>query len=243
MCHQSRHGAGVARSGSSIVIPVRVRNSDGLLLWDCLLLPSSPAASLSPCLSTGFALGTLWSQLRASISVPPSSSGEGVWPQCSPSCHQRAKSWLQAHLCSGEPQPGEVRGEHLAYLGHHGMGRGWQRALPWLGCGCSLWLRARQEEEMCRALQAAPPACQACSFVTCKNSAGLRHHGCWGVTGKLTWCCRIVYSFQPSAAISPLWGQTPGGAQPTEEGLFSPEMPLAGHRQPRSAVGMQAESP
>lgn len=96
---------------------------------------------------------------------------------------------------------------------------------------------------MCRALQAAPPACQACSFVTYKNSAGLRHRGCWGVTGKLTRCCRIAYSFQPSAAISPLWGQTPGGAQPAEEGLFSPEMPLARHRQPRSAVGMQAEPP
>lgn len=81
-----------------------------------------PAASLSPCLRTSFSPGMLWSQLCASISVPPASSGEGVWSWCSPSCNRRAKSWLQTRLCPGEPRPGEARGEHLAYLGHCGMG-------------------------------------------------------------------------------------------------------------------------
>lgn len=37
---------------------------------------------------------------------------------------------------------------------------------------------------------------------------------------------------------------TLGGAQPTDEGLLSPdEMPLAGHRQPRTVVGTRAELP
>lgn len=80
-----------------------------------------PAASLSPCLSTSSSLGTLWSQLHVSVSMPPTSSGEGVWAWCSLSCKQRAKSWLQTCLCPGEPRPGELQGEHLAYLGHHGV--------------------------------------------------------------------------------------------------------------------------
>lgn len=36
---------------------------------------------------------------------------------------------------------------------------------------------------MRQALQAATPACQACIFVTCNNSASPRHRGCSG-------CCR-----------------------------------------------------
>lgn len=70
---------------------------------------------------TSFSPGKLWSQLHVSVSMPPTSSGEGVWAWCSPSCKQRAKSWLQTCLCPGEPRPGELQGEHLAYLGHHGM--------------------------------------------------------------------------------------------------------------------------
>lgn len=81
-------------------------------------LPSAPhtisAAFLSPCLSTNFPPHTL----RASISIHPTSSGERVWSWFSSSCNRRAKSWLQTCLCPGEPRPGEVRGEHLAYLGH-----------------------------------------------------------------------------------------------------------------------------
>lgn len=41
-----------------------------------------------------------------------------IWAQCSPAGNQRAKSWLQTHLCPGEPR----LGEHLAHLGHHDMG-------------------------------------------------------------------------------------------------------------------------
>lgn len=76
-------------------------------------------------------------------SLPPQAPGRHLWhhgslgqpaglwdvslapaisAQCSPAGNQRAKSWLQTHLCSGEPRPGEVRGEHLAHLGYHDMG-------------------------------------------------------------------------------------------------------------------------
>lgn len=83
--------------------------------------PRTIPAFLSPCLSTNFPPDTLSSQLCASISIHPTSSGERVWPWFSPSCNKKAKSWLQTCLCPGKPRPGEVRGEHLAHLGHGGL--------------------------------------------------------------------------------------------------------------------------
>lgn len=90
---------------------------------------------------------------------------------------------------------------------------------------------------------AAPPACQACIFVTCNDSASPRHRGCSGCCRETLDAAGLSIAFR-LLQLFPLPGDRhldmaglSGEHSPPGKGSRPDKVALAGHHQLRSVVG------